>query len=172
MHIKDLMRLPAGHPPSPYNFPLPLQRNGKWGEGRLPDDFELFVVGWLGNSVPIRGKVHTECLDALFEAFIAGRIFTDGTSGFHNCELCSRENEWYPNGQVGPVIQLRGEHLRVRGHGHYLLRYANRVYISPALLLHYILDHEYKPPDEFILAAREGEFLVQTDLNWIENLAC
>jgi hypothetical protein len=38
-------------------------------------------------------------------------------------------------------------------------------------LLHYILDHEYKPPDEFILAAREGEFLVQTDLNWIENLA-
>ena len=171
MHIKDLMRLPAGHPPSPYNFPLPLQRDGKWGEGCLPDNFELFAVGWLDNSVPTRGKVHAECLDALFEAFIAGRIFTDGTSGFHNCELCSGENEWYPNGQVGPVIQWRGEFLRVKGHGHYLLSYDDRVYISPALLLHYILDHEYKPPDEFILAAREGEFLVQTDLNWIENLA-
>ena len=89
MHIKDLMRLPAGHPPSPYNFPLPLQRDGKWGEGCLPDDFELFAVGWLGNSVPTRGKVHAECIDGLFAAYVSGRIFTDGTAGFHNCEFCS-----------------------------------------------------------------------------------
>jgi hypothetical protein len=170
MLIEDLMRLPAGHPPSPFNFPLPLQKDGRWGEGRLPDDLELFAVGWLGNSVSTRGQVHADCIDGLYEAYTAGRIFTDGTSGFHNCELCSGDDEWYPNGQVGPVIQWRGGHLRVVGHGHYLLRYDDRVYISPALLLHYILDHEYKPPDEFILATREGEFLAQTDLNWIEHL--
>jgi hypothetical protein len=44
------------------------------------------------------------------------------------------------------------------------------VYISPVLILHYILDHGYRPPDEFIEAVGQGEFLRPSDLVWVEDL--
>jgi hypothetical protein len=36
--------------------------------------------------------------------------------------------------------------------------------MAPALLLHYILGHQYRPPDEFVTAVIEGRFLVPEDL--------
>jgi hypothetical protein len=86
MYIEDLCRLPPGHPPSPYSFPVPLQKGDQWG------------------------------------------------------------------------------------YGHFLIKTGKIVYISPALILHYILDHKYRPPDEFVAAVGQGEFLKPSDLIWVEDL--
>jgi hypothetical protein len=36
----------------------------------------------------------------------------------------------------------------------------------PALILHYILDHRYRPPQEFLEATVAGEFLRPEQLLW------
>jgi hypothetical protein len=40
--------------------------------------------------------------------------------------------------------------------------------MAPALLIHYIVDHGYRPPDEFTDAVLHGTFLRPNDLEWAE----
>ncbi len=166
MHIRDLANLGQNNP-SPYGFPLPLKRSGRWGYGLLPDGMYLLAVGWLGKEVPTTGVLPSECIEGLWEAFEARLVVHDGTAGWHNCELCEGEDEWYPDGKVGPVVEWRGERHRVRGYGHFLVRWEDRVYIAPVLILHYILDHDYRPPEIFCTAVMEGRFLGPDDLDWV-----
>ena len=168
MKIPDLTVFPSGHHPSPYNFPLPLKSGEKWGIGRLPEGSTLLAIGWLGDSVTSKGPVEDEVVDALLQAYESNAIFSDGTAGWHDCELCPGPEAWYSDGKVGPVIIWRGRRVRLYGHGHYLLRQGSVVYIAPALILHYILDHGYQPPEEFIIAAASGEFLRPDHLRWEE----
>jgi len=168
MYIEDLTQFPPNHPPSPYYFPVSLKKDSRWGQGVLPKGLVLCAVGWLGDTVPSEGLTSSECISRLWDAYQSKFIISDGTAGFHNCELCHGENEWYPDGKVGPIIRWRANQLRIFGHGHFLIRNHEIVYLSPVLILHYILDHGYKPPDAFIEAVREGEFLAPDDLIWIE----
>jgi hypothetical protein len=166
MEIPDLTRLPADHPPSPYDFPLPLKSGDKWGAGGLPHGSVLVAVGWLGNSVNSSGSVEDDVVDALLEAYVSKAVFSDGTAGWHDCELCPGPEAWYSEGQVGPVIRWRGAQVRLYGHGHHLLKHGSIIYIAPALILHYILDHGYRPPQEFLEATTAGHFLGPDDLTW------
>ena len=169
MHIKELTQFPAGHPPSPYNFPIQLQKGNKWGNVFLQDGLTLLAIGWLGDCIPSRGATSSKCISQLWEAYESELFFLDGTAGWHDCELCHGEDEWYPGGKVGPIPEWQGRQLRIYGHGHFLIHYNETVYLSPVLILHYILDHEYKPPGVFIEAVEEGKFLTPKDLVWIEN---
>jgi hypothetical protein len=91
-------------------------------------------------------------------------LFSDASLGWHGCELCTTQTQWYPGGRIGPVIRWKGQELRLYGHGHHLVQHEGRVYLCPALILHYILDHGYRPPEEFIRAVIEGRFLTSDDL--------
>ena len=166
MKIPDLTEFPPDHPPSPYNFPLYVKRDGTWGTGSLPDGTTLVAVGWLGATVPSTGAVDDEVIDALIDAYRSKAIFSDGSAGWHDCELCPGPEAWYSDGQVGPVISWRGQDLRLYGHGHHLLRHGSTVFVTPALILHYILDHGYCPPDEFLQAVIVGKFLRSEHLDW------
>ena len=88
-------------------------------------------------------------------AALPTKIVTDGTRGWHTCTLCAVEM---------PKVEWKGKMVDVPGHGHYLVRYDNAVYMAPALLLHYILDHHYRPPQIFIDAVLNGKFLATDDL--------
>jgi hypothetical protein len=171
LHIEDLTLLPDGHPPSPYSFPVSLQKEGKWGYGLLPEGLSLCAVGWLGSSIPVEGKMPNECIRRLWKAYKSKLVVVDGTAGWHDCELCEGHDDWYPGGQVGPILNWRGQRLRVRGYGHFLVRSGDLVYIAPVLILHYILDHGYKAPDAFVEAVIKGDFMEPTDLNWVGELA-
>jgi hypothetical protein len=127
---------------------------------RLPDE-PYYPVGWLGSTVPTTGPVPDECIVRLLDAYKRGLCLSDGWLGWHNCEICTTEGEWYPGGQIGPVVRWKGEELRLYGHGHQLVEHEGRVYVCPALVLHYILDHGYRPPDEFVLAVVRGRFLTR-----------
>ena len=166
MYIEDLTQFPPNHPPSPYSFPVHLKKGDIWGQGILQDGLVLCAVGWLGDFVPSEGKIPSECISQLWDAYKSKLVISDGTAGFHNCELCHGENEWYPDGDAGPIVKWRSRRLRIFGHGHFLIRDNELVYLSPVLILHYILDHGYKPPDVFIEAVRQGEFLAPSDLIW------
>lgn len=106
-------------------------------------------------------------------------IFTD-YCGFHNCEICSDEEHHHARGRIEtvldwegqeikgwrlePNVSWKGQELTVIGLGHHLIRCGQIVYMAPALLLHYIQCHQYKPPDEFVNAVIDGRFLTQEDL--------
>ena len=166
MYIEDLTQFPPNHPPSRYKFPVHMKKGENWGQGVLRDDQILCAVGWLGDSIPGKGKTPSECIARLWNAYESKLIISDGSAGFHNCELCHGEKEWYPDGDAGPIVRWQNRQLRVYGHGHFLIHHNEKVYLSPVLIIHYLVDHGYKPPDVFIEAVRDGEFLALSDLKW------
>jgi hypothetical protein len=155
MQFPDLHEFPKGHPPSPYGKPLLVV---KVGDGVLPEDLTLRAVGWLERPGFPTGSVSKEIIDALVAA-LRGGIFSDGYRGIHMCTLCS---------DAFPAPKWRRRTIALKGHGHYLLLHERIVYMAPALLLHYILGHQYRPPDEFLEAVAHGRFLTENDLavNW------
>ena len=165
MTIPDLLVLPAGHPPSPYPFPPPIgTRDGETTLGELPKQIKLCAVGWLGHEVTASGEVAAECVDLLVDAYDSKLVFSDGTMGWHDCEICTTEEQRRPGGKIGPVVRWRGRELRLYGHGHHLVRLGDVVYMCPVLILHYVLDHGYQPPREFLKAVADGRFLTTNDL--------
>jgi hypothetical protein len=123
----------------------------------------VYAVGWLGSFVPTTGPTPDECIQRLFDAHADGWGLSDGSLGWHDCEICTTEAEWYPGGKIGPVIRWQGCELRLYGAGHFLVRHEGQVYCCPALTLHYILDHGYRPPDEFVRAVLHGRFVEHRD---------
>jgi hypothetical protein len=121
MYIEDLTQLHS-NPPSPYSFPVPVKRGERWGFGVLEDGLVLCAVGWLGDFVPSEGTTPSECVSRLWDAYKSKLVISDGTAGWPDCELCQGKKDWYPGGQVGPIIKWRGRRLRVKGHGHFLIR--------------------------------------------------
>ena len=82
------------------------------------------------------------------------------------CDICS------PNAIVhahrdGVSLLLGGAELRVFSN-------SGVIYAAPDLIFHYVESHGYTPPDEFIVAMREGprppsaEYLSQLEYNNIE----
>ncbi len=105
-------------------------------------------------------------MDALLEAYDTKAVFSDGTAGWHDCELCPGPEAWYSDGKLGPVIRWRSRQVRLYGHGHHLVQHGTFTYMAPALILHYILDQGYRPPQEFLEATTAGEFLRPEHLSW------
>ena len=151
MEIPDLHRFPEDHPPSPYGRPVLVV---KVGDGVLPGGLALRAVGWLERPGFPTGVVPKGCIDALVAA-LRGGVFSDGDRGIHSCTLC---------GKCLPEVTWRRRSVALKGHGHYLVRHEQAVYMAPSLLLHYILAHEYRPPDEFLEAVAKGRFLTEDDL--------
>ena len=86
---------------------------------------------------------------------LRGGIFSDGYRGYHTCTLC---------GKFLTEIKWKRRKFTLQGHGHYLVQLGKFVYMAPALLLHYVLEHEYCPPKEFVEAVSKGRFLTEEDL--------
>ena len=145
MKFPDLFQFPAGHPPSPYETPVKIF---KVGEVNLPAGLQLFAIGWIEEPGFSTGKVPDECIDALFAAY-PGKIVPDGTRGVQTCTLCQSEL---------PKITWKGKKVDLAGNGHYLVRNKQAVYMAPALLLHYILDHQYCPPPVLSSQYLRGNF--------------
>jgi hypothetical protein len=151
MKYPDLYKFPEGHPPSPYELPVSIFNVG---EVYLPAGLQLFAVGWIEEAGFTTGAVPEECIEALITDYPT-MIVPDGTRGWHTCTLCEKEMI---------KVEWKGKTVDLMGAGHYLVRYEKAVYMAPALLLHYILDHHYRPPQIFIDAVLKGKFLTTADL--------
>jgi hypothetical protein len=151
MKYEDLYKFPAGHPPSPYELPI---RVLNVGEVYLPAGLQLIAVGWIEEAGFKTGAVPDECIAALIADY-PNKIVPDGTRGWQTCTLCNVE-------MVN--VEWKGKTVDLVGNGHYLVHYEKAVYMAPALLLHYILEHHYCPPQIFIDATVKGKFLTTADL--------
>jgi hypothetical protein len=151
MIYPDLYQFPEGHPPSPYEFPV---RIFKVGEVILPAKLKLIAVGWIEEPGYTMGDVPEACIEALLAAYPA-KIIPDGTRGLQTCTYCQVEL---------PKVEWKGKTIVVKGYGHFLVRYKKAVYMAPALVLHYIIDHHYCPPKIFIDAVKNGKIMTPDDL--------
>jgi hypothetical protein len=85
------------------------------------------AVGWLGKTVPRRGRLHSEVLEQL-RHYRDATFQDDGDLGYHECEICGVEE----------------------GHGEFWIEWDGVRYVLPAMVLHYCEAHEYLPPEEFL----------------------
>jgi hypothetical protein len=103
-------------------------------------------VGWLavGHEFDMAEPTE-ELLNALWNFC---KVSVAQSRGVHECEFCS--------GQDSPFAERNGERLLL---GTAEIRVFSRrggLYAAPTLVYHYVKEHGYKPPDEFIEAIVEG----------------
>ena len=104
--------------------PFTHSRKPKCGE------IDVVGVGWLdGEHGYVKGEIDPESwlkIKKIFEASEPVHL----TRGDHNCALCGQASG---NGDYHAFNPRTG-----------------RIYIAPALILHYIQVHRYTPPEEFV----------------------
>lgn len=93
----------------------------------IPEKFTAIMVGWIGNRIPSAGEVLNEIIEKLEWAY-DNRTIDQGWLGEHECEICNNYTD-------------RGEILIIDD---------DKMYVAPRMILHYIKDHSYRPPEEFI----------------------
>lgn len=113
-----------------------------YGEGQGEN---LVNVGWLDVSHEYpQGGVPEDFVRRLRDLCARGMV---RTRGWHRCNLC-------PRGAAYPVAITSGDtdrylvgdaEIRVPGPGPI-------VYAAPTMVIHYVLEHGYRPPDGFIAA--------------------
>jgi hypothetical protein len=90
-------------------------------------------VGWLDGIHPYpTGNTPAEFAERLL-AFL--KVPVRFTFGVHSCEICHNERS--------------GDEIRVFGHD-------QTIYAAPRMIYHYVVDHNYSPPKEFIQAVLYG----------------
>ncbi|MFC1489144.1 hypothetical protein ACFL6B_04775 [Thermodesulfobacteriota bacterium] len=95
----------------------------------IPEKFNAIMVGWLGSKVPHEGKIETQTIKKL-EWARDNRTIDQAWLGEHECEICNNYID-------------RGEILIIDG---------EKMYVAPRMILHYIKEHSYRPPEEFLEA--------------------
>ncbi|MFK0288036.1 hypothetical protein ACIQVL_47280 [Streptomyces sp. NPDC090499] len=131
---------------SPYEYSDDPDDSGE----RMGSGESLLNVGWLaeGHEIP-QGEVPDGLVEALLEL---AKDTVNVYRGMHFCDFCVTFQEARKNVRFRDVFIGSGE-IHVRGG-------EGRVYAAPALVVHYVADHGYQPPMEFVdavLATREGK---------------
>lgn len=106
-------------------------------------------IGWLSEQYPYpKGKVSEEFIDNLW---IYLHVNISKVRGQYGCDLCSQSQEKnYKATYKGRSITLGFDEIRV------LSEDGKTAYAAPNLIYHYILEHDYRPPEEFIQAVLKG----------------
>lgn len=110
-------------------------------------DSPMLNVGWLAAGHDFTtGGVPAEIFTQLLQ-FADSQV--NIMRGVHDCEFCSVES---PIRMAAPTE--RGSVALGMGEIHVVDK-SGCVYAAPSLILHYIQDHNYRPPDVFIRAVEE-----------------
>lgn len=103
----------------------------------------LLNVGWLESQHPFpRRKASEALLDALFEKCLT---MVNATRGVHECQFCDVPTRGVEVSRHGKEIFLGHAEIRVEAKD-------GRIYAAPNLIYHYVLEHDYDPPQEFVEA--------------------
>jgi hypothetical protein len=101
----------------------------------------LVNVGWLDeNHSFCQGIMATALIDKLFTLCESPMNIT---RGMHKCPFC---------GKTSINVERFGRKV-VLGHAEIRLQANWRIeFTSPNMILHYVIDHQYLPPDQFVAA--------------------
>jgi hypothetical protein len=122
--------------------------------GELPDGCAAARnVGWLDSAEPYtRGPVpngFAECLADLVE-----NTLTNLTRGYHACDFCLAEIRGEAAGAFDAKALMAALRERAAlGNGEVVVTSADgSCLVAPALVLHYVERHGYRPPNAFVEA--------------------
>lgn len=132
------------------------------GNGVLSRSATVYAIGWIGDSVHSRGDTPEECIHRLLDAHEAGHWISDGTMGIHICEVC--RPPVVLGERVPHAFAWKDRQAWLRGHGYHLVHHGASLFVCPAMILHYIVDHQYQPPATFVDAVLTGRILTESDL--------
>ena len=110
----------------------------------------ILHVGWLDGSHPFpKGEVSGEALEAMEEL---AKFPVEEYRGFHTCEICEP-----PEGLTVTDFDNWLAWAEPRsGNGEIRVRHGDFTFAAPTLIVHYIKEHGYCPPDEFLQALEES----------------
>lgn len=112
------------------------------------DDSRFRAVGWLerGRDFTV-GKVDERCVGRLAE-LLAEPWQPVHFLGFHQCDLCEVEQppEAFRLGRWTVSLGATNLFLPAPGIG---------ILVAPSMVVHYICDHGYRPPDVFLRAVMD-----------------
>ena len=109
----------------------------------LPEEEEdILNVGWLDKDHAFpRGVTSDEFIERL--AWLSIYSSVKQTPGIHGCMLCPVAAFGFHNiSHEGKSHILGSAEIRVKGN--------RATYAAPDLLIHYVLAHEYLPPEDFV----------------------
>lgn len=116
------------------------------GDQPYPDGVEILNVGWLeaGHDFPtFEGDPDPEFLENLIT--LAADHFTHATRGIHGCDLPHQDEKADIEGEV-----VYGGRELFLGHAEiHVVTPDGRWLAAPTLVVHYVRDHRYRPPEEF-----------------------
>ena len=119
----------------------------------------MLHIGWLDDLHYFpRGEVGEEVVAKL--KWLAKRP-VNSLFGFHVCQICcppSLKNN--PSKEYLKAL----DNPRCRGNGEIRITLNDVTYAAPVLLVHYIEDHGYLPPEEFLQAVVHGVAILPGDL--------
>lgn len=106
---------------------------------------KILNIGWLEKNrefnVEKDKTLSLKIVEKLWEQWNKREV---KTRGFHVCDLC--EHQEFPltlQDPNGNVCSVGSAEFRILGKG-------GVVYAAPDMILHYILEHDYRPPNEFV----------------------
>jgi len=125
--------------------------------GREQPNENILNVGWLSDSEHFhKGKVSNDFLSAL-KVLVENPV--NLYRGVHHCEFCPPPiYEPIPNRIVSRIVRDCPN-----GNGEIRIQYKDKTFVAPVLVYHYVTEHNYKPPSEFIQAVLDSapnKFLV------------
>jgi len=116
-------------------------------------ELPVLNVGWLGREFPIEtGETSRVFQERLFR-FCQDENIVIIARGIHVCEFCN-----LPMGEWLKRDRKFGENTHWMSVGTGEIRVMGQlvIYASPALIHHYVVEHQYRPPQEFIDAVLSG----------------
>lgn len=114
--------------------------------------YPRIAVGWLaGDRAFNRGTAPAGFVDALIRIYDGRRA--NGTRGFHVCEFCPAPDPFdgMPQTVHGDrTLSLGSAEIRVP-----VPRAPRYMFAAPNLIIHYVIEHAYSPPEAFVAAVME-----------------
>ena len=111
-------------------------------EPHVDPSLDISAVGWLAAAHPYEhGSVSAGFLGHLFE-LLESVWDPIRFRGKHACDLCGLQPEELRN-EAGRVVDMGATNLFVPKLG------VLGLFVAPSLILHYVVDHTYRPPSEF-----------------------
>ncbi len=113
-----------------------------------PQDDKAVNVGWLdlGHEFPI-GETPLAFKERLFKFCLHP---VNHARGFHPCPFCTSNPDRYPVKVMENKIVFHFGSAEIR------VITAERTYAAPNMIYHYVVAHNYLPPEEFVEAVLEN----------------
>jgi hypothetical protein len=106
---------------------------------------DVIAIGWLSRTVGYpQGEAPIEFTEALAKWISLHRV--NQMRGYHVCEFCSKSPLTYETGS-GEIVMLGSAEIWIPS------MERGVIYAAPDLIYHYVREHRYLPPSDFINAA-------------------